>query len=145
MKTCYNNLYITSLTPEQKSRTCGYWYTVTNQSTAHTAFQTRDEALSWLRSLNLTVSEKLSQEGTHQSQKIIGSYTRACVMTNEDGWDALPGIPTIALENGSYRPAKLYDDGEQRVLYTCNANNRWAKIYDYQMCRKMQSQGVSIF
>ena len=145
MKTKYDNLGITSLTPEQKSRTCGYWYTVTNGGTAHTAFQTKDAALSWLRSLNLTINEELAKEGQFQHQKITGSYIKALIMTDADGWDALPGIPTVALENGQYRPAKLDGVGEIRVLYTCNANNKWAKEYDYNLCRKMQNQGVSIF
>ena len=145
MKSKYDNLSITSLTPEQKLRTCGYWYTVTNGSTAHTAFQTRDAALSWLRSLGLKIADDLAQEGQFQHQKIDGSYIRALIMTDEDGWNAIPGIPTVALENGQYRPAKLDIVGDVRVLYTCNANNKWAKKYNYNLCRKMENQGVSIF
>ena len=145
MRTKYDNLRINSLTPEQKARTCGYWYTVTNNNTAHTAFQTREAALSWLRSLGLKIAEELAPEGEFQSQKIEGCYIRATIMTDKEGWEALPGIPTAALENGGYRPAKLDCVGNVKILYACNANNKWAKIYDYSLCRKMENQGISIF
>jgi len=145
MKTKYDSLNITSLTPEQRRKTCGYWYVVTNNCTPHTAFRTRKAALTWLQSLNLTINTELAEEGQFQTQEVHGNYIRACIMTGSDGWDALPGIPTVALENGSYRPAKLDSVGDMRVLYTCNPNNHWAKEYNFQMCHNMQDQGVSIF
>ena len=140
----HNNMWICSLDADQKSRTCGYWYTVTCGSMAHTAFETRDAALAWMHALGLSIDGELPQEGTHGSFRINGEYRRECVMCSEEAWVSLPGIPIAVLENGSYRPGKLHEENGVRVLFSCNANNKWAPEYNYHSCRKMCAEGITV-
>lgn len=142
----YNHLSITSLTPEQKARTCGYWYLVQDQCSPHTAFETRVAALTWLSALKLTIPELLEEEGIFQTQNIIGAYSRDCIMCDKTTWDLLPGIPMAILENGSYRYGKLSEDIDgRRRLIALNCNSKWAAEIDYDTCRKFKRQGITIF
>lgn len=75
MKTEYKRLHLVCLTEAQHLNTCGYWYTVTSQGTAHTAFKTKDALYAWLDSHHLELDEKIpSDRGTHKSIRINGHY-----------------------------------------------------------------------
>ena len=140
----YSKLRIAALDQRLHANTCGYWYTVTDSGTAHTAFRTRVAALAWLAALGLSIEGELEQVGTHGTHVIIGEYRRECVMCSEESFADLPGLPVAVLENGSFRSGKLTEIDGLRVLYSSNANNKWDTPSDYKMCSKMQNEGMTV-
>lgn len=146
MRQQYKNLWITSLTPEQKAGTCGYWYTVTDNFTALTAFETRKAAVTWLTSLNLKIDGELPPEGTFGTFEVKGSFVWNCVLCDEEMFDLLPGIPVAVLENARYKVGKIeIDESGQRIIHVPNPNNKWIKELNYQECRRMKREGFPIF
>ena len=70
----YDKLYATTLTREQHERTCGYWFTVTNGATAHTAFATRAGLDRWLAERGLSLENELPEAGTWGTTRVAGQY-----------------------------------------------------------------------
>jgi hypothetical protein len=60
--------YLTVLDAAMHERTCGYWYTITKRSTAHTAFATRRELENWLSTNNLKLTAPLTELGQYSGQ-----------------------------------------------------------------------------
>ena len=130
----YNKLYATSLTPEFHEKTCGYWFTVTNGATAHTAFATR--ALDrWLSERGLSLESELPAAGTWGTTRILGEYYEQSHgefsatednpyrMVEDDAWYQIkPIVITADMSNGDYTLALITEDDGVRTVHTLNPN-----------------------
>lgn len=137
----YENLNITS---HEEKIGYGYYYTV-GTFYSHTAFETRAAAITWLQSLGLSIDGELPQKGTFGVFRIKGSYRRELCLCSSEAFEDLAGVPVVVLENGRYTNGKLGIVEGERVLYVANSNCKWAKEYDYKLCRKLKNEGISIF
>lgn len=136
-------LWLNCLTPEQKSRTCGYWYTVTDGSTAHTAFRTRAALMAWLKRRCLRLTADLPNEGEHSSQRIDGSYRTELHMDTAEFF-ALPGFWGREMSNGEYTLAIYANDPDGIVtVHTLNPNVSSRPVYDHQTSREMEDMGLA--
>ena len=131
----FDRLHLCGLSPEQHARTCGYWYTVTEGSTAHTAFATERGLRLWLDQLGLSIAAPLPERGVWSSQPIIGTYSRASHM-NVAEFRALPGAFVFVLDNGDYTEGCVTTatDG-RRTLHHLNCNVSEREVYDHQLTR----------
>ena len=129
--TTYDNLRVTSLTPEFHERTCNYWYTVTNGGMAHTAYTKREHLLQWLVDRGLELAEELPEPGMFSTQRVIGAYRTASTMDAGE-FDALePVIVTRGLSNGRYTMQKIVQDADGiRTVWSMNPNCERVE-YDY--------------
>ena len=127
----FTDLYLCCLTPEQHRRTCGYWYLVRNRSMPHTAFRTRAALLRWLIQRGLGLEQPIPwTRGTHQSQRIIGSYTEKMWLDTK-GFGKLQGERIRKLSNGQYTMAVItVDEHGHRTVHHLNPNCR-RPVYDY--------------
>lgn len=133
----YRNLQVCSLTPDQKRNTCGYWYTVTDSCTAHTAFARRESLMQWLEERGLSLTEPLPEQGTFGFQKIKGEYARQ-LEGSYDAFYALPAIiETRTLDNGEYTLARITEENGVRTVHVLNCNNRHRPKFDYAESRAM--------
>jgi hypothetical protein len=122
----YGNLYVASLTREMHERTCGYWYTVTNGATAHTAFRTRAELDDWLAERGLSLATSLPRDaGVYGSTAVVGSY-RTSMDRDVARFDAIaPILVTQVLDNGKRTLAKVTEDERRvRTVHFVNVNYR---------------------
>jgi hypothetical protein len=140
----YDKLRITALDSRLHANTCNYWYTVTNGGTAHTAFRTKASAVAWLNALGLTIDGELPTGATYASFEIKGEYRRERFMGTAEAFSDIDGIPVPCLENGDFRQGKLDDKNGIRVLYSVNANCKWAEIYDHRTCSRMKDEGLTV-
>ena len=129
----YNGLWLQHLTPEQHSRTCGYWYTVTSYGgTAHTAFTTKIEMDAKLSLLGLSPERELNKP---DGCRIIGEYREAMYM-NRDDFEQAEGLAVVWMSNGSYTDARVtIDEDGGRTVHYCNPNERRRPLYDYTQAR----------
>lgn len=143
----HKNLMLVALTNEQHSHTCGYWYTITEGSMPHTAFRTKEAALSWLRALGMSIDGQLPKErGEHAVFHVHGSYRRELLTCSAETFAELPGVPVAVLSNGEYTTGKLHTDtgNGMRVIYVPNPNCEWREKHDYRECRAMEDDGVMV-
>ncbi len=147
MNRTYENLTLAALTPEQHANTCGYWYTVTDGATPHTAFRTKEAAISWLRALGLSIDDELPKtRGEHAVRRIRGRYRREMVICSAETFAELPGMPVALLSNGSYTTGKLHTDIKKamRVLYEPSPNCAWRDKHDHRECGAMKDEGLTV-
>lgn len=142
----YDHLWLTVLTPEMHSRTCGYWYTVTDHATAHTAFRTIDAFRRWMldRGLTLENESKLVPK-EYGNFRIVGAYSRNCASVEPWEWDELDGVVAVVreLSNGQYTTGKItVDENGERVVNYLNPNERWRQVYDYRESQQAEDAGV---
>ena len=131
----YRNLQVCSLTPEQHRNTCGYWYTVTESSTAHTAFARRESLMQWLEERGLSLTAPLPEQGTHSFQRINGEYVRQ-LEGSYDKFYSLPAIiETRTLDNGEYTLARITETDGLRTVHVLNCNNKHRPKFDYNESR----------
>lgn len=132
------NLYASRLTMEQHRLTCGYWYTVTSDSMAHTAFATRAGLDRWLQERGLRLDGTLDNEPDHC--RIIGEYRRCAHLHDADSFQAIPGERSRTLSNGDYVEAIL-ERGEDGIItvHTLNPNVRDRQTFDYRESRQLMS------
>lgn len=95
----YDKLTVISLDQEQHSRTCGYWYLVQNQHSAHTAFRTIEGLQKWAKERGLNLPELPAERGVYSFHFMPGSYSDH-MHGNEEEFQALSGIECIKLSNG---------------------------------------------
>lgn len=134
----YKQLYAASLTREFHERTCGYWFTVTAGSTAHTAFATRAGLDRWLTERDLLLESELPDAGTSGFARIIGEYQAASHgeplvggSMGEGGFYALrPVAVTMAMSNGQYTLALITEEDGMRVINTLNPNVRTRVVFN---------------
>lgn len=131
----HGNLWAASLDQEQHERTCNYWYTVTEGSTAHTAYETRAGLDRWLSERGLVLETDLPERGQHGFTRIIGQYRTVSHgefaatddnpyrMVAGDAWYAIKPIAhTATLSNGRYTLALITETDGVRVIHTLNPN-----------------------
>lgn len=139
----YDKLYATSLDPEQHERTCGYWFTVTNGATAHTAFATRAGLDRWMSERGLSLENDLPEAGTWGTTRVLGTYRTESHgefsptednpyrMVEGDNWDSLqPIMSTATLSNGDYTLALITEETGVRTVHTLNPNVKTRVVYD---------------
>jgi hypothetical protein len=145
----YNKLYATSLTREWHERACGYWFTVTNDAMAHTAFATRTELDRWLSERGLKLESDLPGAGAFGTTRITGEYRTASHgdfspteenpyrMIEGDSWHQLtPVAATAAMSNGQYTLALITETDGIRTVHTLNPNVRTRVIFDRRATAK---------
>ena len=137
----YDQLYATSLTREFHEQTCGYWFTVTNGSTAHTAFTTRAGLDRWLTERGLSLENDLPEAGTWGTTRVLGTYRTVSHGEfvsddprdgmGEGDWDSLrPIMATATLSNGDYTEARITEEDGVRTVHTLNPNVKTRVVYD---------------
>lgn len=139
-----SNLWLCSLTAEQKARTCGYWYTVTTGATPHTAFRTRQALDKWLSDRGLRLSAELPPIGTHAVQRLEGEYFQI-MHGSYDEFYSLPAIGEIRLlSNGQYTLGRIteQDDGI-RAVHTLNPNCKHRPVFDYRTSAAVEDAGAN--
>jgi hypothetical protein len=140
-RTVYDRLQATSLTPEWHEKTCGYWYTVTNGATAHTAYATRAGLDRWLAERGLKLENDLPEAGTFGTTAITGAYAAEShgEFLTEDYRDGMgpgdfyslrPVAATAALSNGDYTLALITEDDGMRTVHTLNPNVKTRVVFD---------------
>ena len=130
----YDRLHLVALNPEQHQTTCGYWYTVTHASTAHTAFARRDSLLQWAVERGLTIEGDVPSPGTHASITVAGAYRTALHLSPLKFW-SLQGVESCAMSNGQYTLAIITtDDDGLRTVHTLNPNVKTRPVYDRAEC-----------
>lgn len=136
MKTTNKDLYVCHLTAEQRKKTCGYWFTVTNRGgTPHTAFETRESLELWATERGLTLPA-IPNQGDHGW--IIGEYRQESHLHDADSFESIPGDRSRTLSNGDYVVA-IISRGEDgiRTVHTLNPNVRTRQVFDYFESRAM--------
>lgn len=141
MRQTYDRLFATSLTPEQHERTCGYWFTVTNAATAHTAFATRAGLDRWAAERGLTLENELPEAGTWGTTRVLYGYSEVShgEFLGDERRNMRPGafyslrpvLATAALSNGQYTLALITEEDGIRVVNTLNPNVRDRVTFDY--------------
>lgn len=139
----YANFYGCALDLEQHRKTCGYWYTVTSGSYAHTAFATARGLARWAEERNLQLEEIPTKE-TWKPFKVTGKY-RQCNHLSYDEFYALPAIlETKTLSNGDYTLARITQDEEGiRTVHTLNPNCKARPVFDYAATRE-EMDGLNV-
>lgn len=145
MNGSYKDMWLCSLTAEQRSKTCGYWYTITTKHcTAHTAFRTRQALDKWLADRNLTLPRELPPIGQHDVQRIQGEYFTIM----HGSYDEFYSVPSIAeirlLSNGEYTLGRIasQDDGI-RAVHTLNPNCKHRPTFDYRTSQELEDAGLN--
>jgi hypothetical protein len=138
----YASLWATSLTPEFHEKTCDYWFTVTNGSTAHTAFATRAGLNRWLAERGLALENNLPDAGTFGTTRVTGEYRTLShgEFISRDYRDGMgegdwpppnPVLATAAMSNGNYTLALITEDEDGiRTVHTLNPNVKTRLIFD---------------
>lgn len=141
----HGTLYACSLTPEQRARTCSYWYTVTDNSTAHTAFRTRMAFARWLADRGLALAADLPPEGEHGVQRIVGSYRQAMHLDYAEFYaNATKGKHIRVMSNGQYTLGIITtDDDGIRTVHTLNPNCHERPVFDYRESQAMEDRGAA--
>lgn len=137
MRQTHSNLTVARLSPEQHSRTCDYWYTVTSNSSPHTAFVTRAGLDRWFQERGLHLESPLSDTEWNWVQ-IEGAYCTESHLRDASIFPTLKGVYTRTLSNGDWVEAIItQDDDGIRTVHTLNPNIRGRKVFDYQESCKM--------
>lgn len=137
----YADLWATSLNRDQHERTCGYWYTVINGATAHTAFATRAGLDRWLSERGLTLERELPERGEWGSSRVAGTYRERSYLHDAGEFDELrPIVSTAVMSNGDYTLALITeDDAGTRTVHYLNPNVRTRLVFDRARTREVMS------
>lgn len=137
-----DTLYLCSLTPEQKARTCGYWYTITRDAMPHTAFRTKSALMAWLEDCGLSLSKPLPEKlGAYSSQFLIGKYHEKMHLDYNEFY-SLPAIKEIrCLSNGDWTLGRITESDGMRTIHTLNPNCHHRPVFDYRTSQALQDAG----
>ena len=137
----HTNFHVACLDPDQHSRTCGYWYTVTSHSQAHTAFSTKVALLDWLNERGLTLSDALPDEqGTFKSIPVAGTYLEASYMDASAFMAITPALKIAQLSNARYTLGKVTEDADGiRTVHYLNVNVKERITFPYALINDRQS------
>lgn len=131
MTRTYTGFYVSHLTPEQHKQTCNYWYTVTCQATAHTAFTTREGLDRWLAERGLAIVGNFPPADWWCSP-VLGTYRERSYLHDADEFYKLQGDRTRTLSNGDYVEAIITTDADGiKTVHTLNPNVKDRKVFDY--------------
>jgi len=150
----YSNLYVTSLDQHFHEQTSGYWFTVTNAATAHTAFRTRAGLDRWLNERGLSLESELPEAGSIGTSKVIGEYRTKShgvfsdepyspdypdgprKMIEDDFYDLTPVAVTAEMSNGRYTLALITEEDGVRTIHTLNPNVKTRIEFSYEKMRE---------
>lgn len=142
----YSDFWLDCLDPEFHRQTCGYWYTITSGSMAHTAFVTSKDLMAWLEKRGLRLSDELPTErGTYKSIYIEGTYRRASYMNVGAFRAVVPLLKIAELENARYTLGKVTQDadGFRTVHYlNINVSQRIEFLYEDARLRKTELRQI---
>jgi hypothetical protein len=137
----YNSLSFVSLTEEGRSRTCGYWYCVSDHGIALTAFRTLAAFEQWLEVRGLVVEAGIPDEGTYGYQPIAGAY-RSTLHMDRAAFDQLEGVHALQMSNGQYTLGKLATDADGMVCeHVLNSNVHDRPCFDHAASRALEDAG----
>lgn len=129
--TTHDNLLVCHLTEERHRQTCGYYYTVTSQGMAHTAFRTRHGLDRWLADRGMVISGDISEPGTFA--RITGSYRTASYLDDAQVLHELIGTITPVMSNGDWTLGKITRDADGiTTVHHYNPNVRTRPVLDYR-------------
>lgn len=138
----HSNFWLCSLTEDQHSRTCGYWWTLTKGGIAHTAFRTEYALREFFNRIRVTLPE-LVQRGEWASWSVPGEY-RTCMhieLTREQ-FEQIPGSRFRAMSNGQYTEGIAETGGDGIVtIHTMNPNCKDRKVFDYWESSAIEETG----
>lgn len=140
MKRTYTALWCTRLSADSHRRTCGYWYTVTQSTMAHTAFRSREALDLWLSDRGLMLPAPMDNpEGDWCG--IVGTYREHVHMIDPAEFDKIEGLQTRDMSNGEWTKAIISTDADGiRTVHTLNPNIRTRTVYDYAESNLMMRQ-----
>ncbi len=131
MRQTHDSLHACHLDEASHRRTCGYWYTVTSGSFAHTAFRTRAGLDRYMSERGLSLDGSLEAQPSHC--KILGSYRTESHFHDAADFQAIDGERSRTLSNGDYVEAIISLDADGlRTVHTLNPNVRDRKVFDYR-------------
>ncbi|WP_321817019.1 MULTISPECIES: hypothetical protein [unclassified Paraburkholderia] len=136
----HENLNVVTLDPLGHGRTMGYWYLVRQGPVyAHTAFNKRENLLTWLRELGLTLDSELPPHGVRGYVFVSGAYRNALHLSY-DTFDRqrAGGTAGRALSNGDYTMSiNTLDEDGIHTIHTLNPNMKLRPVYDHRESREM--------
>lgn len=136
MTQTHDSLRASRLNHAMHKQTCGYWYTVTSGSFAHTAFATRAGLDRWLEERGLKLVDPLDDEPSHS--KIDGTYRSCSHLHDSESFPLIAGERSRTLSNGDWVEAIISQDADGiRTVHTLNPNVRDRKVFDYTESRLM--------
>ena len=145
------SLHVTALDPDMHEQTCNYWYTVTSNWTAHTAFTTKAGLLRWLEERGLSLDGELPEtRGEWANVAITGEYYTTShgefSPTEDDPYRMVAGnefgaieplVTTWTLSNGDYTLALIDETDGVRTVHTLNPNVRDRITADHASMRAL--------
>jgi hypothetical protein len=136
MTVTHDALHVARLDQKAHERTCGYWYTVSSHSTAHTAFVTRAGLDRWLAERGLRLAGPLDEVPSHCP--ITGSYRTTSHLYDAASFPELEGERTRTLSNGDWVEAIITHDADGlRTVHTLNPNVRDRTTFDYRESHRL--------
>ena len=131
------NLTLCCLTPEQRERTCGYWFTLTSYGgTPYTAFRTRAALTRWFENRRLQLPDNMPALGEFAWFRIEGEAVDVMHL-DPVTYAEVKGRDTWKLNNGNYCPARVADDG---AIHMLNCNVEQARL-DHAYARTLEDRG----
>lgn len=128
----YTNLNVTSITPEQHEKTCGYNYLVTHNAMSHTAFETRAGLDRWMRERNLKLknADAINRHGEYGTSAIIGTYREISYLDSVNFYLLNPHDATPVMSNGDYTLGLITENFQGiRTVHYLNPNVRTRMIF----------------
>jgi hypothetical protein len=123
------------LTEEQRLKTCGYWYTVTEKALPHTAFCNAWALRRWLWERGLRLTEPLPEKrGDPACMRIDGAYSSSLADCTPEEWAGVAPVlgRGVGLQNGDYVETVFTSELDGTVReWKLNPNCKWRKVYDY--------------
>ena len=126
----FDGFAIYALDDDQHEQTCGYWYTVTHRSQAHTAFKTRAGLLRWLADRNLVPDGDVPAEKSRQMVYVPGGYSECCHMSARTLPPDWAGPESRQMDNARYTLSRLVTDGGRVTVHYANCNDHARTEYD---------------
>jgi len=137
--TTYGHLGLNCLTPEQRARTCDYWYTVTSRNAAYTAFRTR-EALDFFLDLHgIAISSPIPRDyGTWAHIPLVGETRQ--VMHGDSAQMPASGRRVLHMSNGDYTLGIAVPDDKGVVIHFVGPSAERV-VFHHGLARAFQDAG----
>ncbi len=131
----YSDLTVTHLTQEFHERTCGYWYTVQDKWTAHTAFATRAGLDQWLADRGLSIIGDIE---TELWCPIAGRYQTALEWMPFEEFQQIEGKRIKVMSNAEWTMGIVNTEDGITTVHHLNPNCKDRPVYDYATTNKEQ-------
>ena len=131
----YSNLTVTHLNQEFHERTCGYWYTVQDKWTAHTAFATRAGLDQWLADRDLSIIGDIE---TELWCPIAGRYQTAMEWMPFEEFQQIEGKRIKVMCNAEWTMGIVNTEDGITTVHHLNPNCKDRPVYDYATTNKEQ-------